>query len=180
MKFYTSDLHFNHANIMTLCHRPFKSIEEMNETIILKWNQKILASDEVYILGDVVWGNGLMANQFISRLKGKKFLIEGNHDYRFLKDRNFDLSLFKWVKKYEEIEDNYNKVILCHYPMAEWNGFYHNSIDLFGHVHDNPSFYHNYPWAYCKNAYNVGVDVNDFEPKTLTELTHNARKIVTE
>ena len=29
MKFYISDLHFYHTNILKMCNRPFKNIEEM-------------------------------------------------------------------------------------------------------------------------------------------------------
>lgn len=32
--FLTSDSHFNHANIIKFCNRPFDSVEEMNETLI--------------------------------------------------------------------------------------------------------------------------------------------------
>ena len=32
--FFTSDTHFNHANIIRFCNRPFKDVSHMNEAII--------------------------------------------------------------------------------------------------------------------------------------------------
>ena len=52
MKYYTSDLHFGHKNIIKYEDRPFSSIEEMDEALIDKWNKKVKKNDEVYILGD--------------------------------------------------------------------------------------------------------------------------------
>lgn len=39
--FFTSDTHFNHANIIKFCERPFGSIEEMNEALIANWNRVV-------------------------------------------------------------------------------------------------------------------------------------------
>lgn len=35
MTFFTSDLHLGHRNIIRLCGRPFASLEEMDEALIL-------------------------------------------------------------------------------------------------------------------------------------------------
>lgn len=32
--FFTSDTHFNHANIIRFCNRPFKDVNQMNEVLI--------------------------------------------------------------------------------------------------------------------------------------------------
>ena len=79
MTFYTADPHFGHANILKLCSRPFDTIEEMNEALIKKWNAKVSGSDTVYIIGDMFFRCADPA-AILSRLKGKKILVVGNHD----------------------------------------------------------------------------------------------------
>lgn len=80
MKYFTSDLHFGHKNIIKYEDRPFSSVEEMDEFLIYKWNSKVGKNDEVYILGDFGFVSGTRANELLDRLNGKKFLIKGNHD----------------------------------------------------------------------------------------------------
>jgi hypothetical protein len=63
-------------------------------------------------------------------------------------------------------------VILFHYPIEEWNGYYRNSYMLYGHVHENMDGIKKHP-----RKFNVGVDVNDFEPKTLDELIESNKII---
>ena len=49
MKYYTSDLHLDHANMLKFEPeaRPFTNVDEMNETIIQNWNAKVKPGDEV-------------------------------------------------------------------------------------------------------------------------------------
>lgn len=47
--FFTSDTHFNHANIIHLCNRSFKNAEQMNETLIANWNSVITPDDTVFL-----------------------------------------------------------------------------------------------------------------------------------
>lgn len=168
MKYYTSDLHLCHANIIKYEDRPFSNTEEMNNYLIYKWNAKVKKNDEVYILGDFAFCDGIKANELIKQLNGVKYLIVGNHD-SFLRDNTFDRRLFAWIRDYVKIKDNGNKVILFHYPIAVWDCQHHDSIHLYGHVHSNTEEHH--PLLFdLKNAYNVGVDVQDYEPKTLKEI----------
>ena len=50
--FFTSDTHFDHARIIELCNRPFSSVEEMNETMIERWNARVKPHDVVWHLCD--------------------------------------------------------------------------------------------------------------------------------
>ena len=62
------------------------------------------------------------------------------------------------------------KVILSHYPMVEWNGFFRGSIHLYGHIHNNIQNNAYKIMENIDNAYNVGADILDFTPKTLSEV----------
>ena len=56
----------------------------------------------------------------LNRLNGRKILVRGNHD-RYLRDRDFDSSLFEEIVDYREYSDNKRKVICCHYPIVCYN-----------------------------------------------------------
>lgn len=58
------------------------------------------------------------------------------------------------------------RLFLCHYPMITWPGARHQGLQLFGHVHQS--------WQGSRNSVNIGVDVWDFRPVTLPEITRRA------
>lgn len=144
MRYYISDLHFYHVALNTgMDRRGFDSVEAMNTHMIEQWNGKVSDRDEVIILGDLSFGKGIETNKIIDRLKGKLYLIEGNHDKRFLDDKEFDRSRFGWIRHYKELNDDHRKVVLCHYPIICYNGQYRvdengdpKTYMLYGHVHD--------------------------------------------
>ena len=55
MYYYIADTHFGHENILKLCGRPFASLQEMNETLISAWNERVTGNDTVFILGDLFY-----------------------------------------------------------------------------------------------------------------------------
>lgn len=82
-KWFISDTHFFHENIIRYCGRPFKDAQFMNEYMINEWNKIVMPEDKVYHLGDVACGYGgddKKLGDLLSRLNGKKRLIVGNHD----------------------------------------------------------------------------------------------------
>ena len=67
------------------------------------------------------------------------------------------------------MKDGEYNLFLSHFPMIEWDGFYKNRYLFYGHVHYNDRVT-NTIMKLLPNAINVGVDVNDFMPKTAEEL----------
>lgn len=143
MRYYISDCHFSHKNLLDrMDRRDFESVEEMNEYMISQWNSKVKKSDEVVILGDFAWSDAQETMEILNRLNGRLFLIRGNHD-RFLADKSFDASRFGWISDYRELKDNRRKVVLSHYPITCYNGQYRRDEQgtpktymLHGHIHN--------------------------------------------
>lgn len=77
-----SDTHFGHRNIIDYCNRPFKDTMQMNLAMAEKWNSTVKDDDIVYHLGDVYmgWNEPWTPLEFLSKLKGRKRLVLGNHD----------------------------------------------------------------------------------------------------
>lgn len=168
MKYYIADVHFGHKNILNFENRPFSDVNEMDEEYIKRWNNKVKKGDEIYILGDLSFYKGKDTNNILKRLNGMKFLIKGNHDYLFLNDREFDQSLFVWVKDTTMIKDGDCKILLFHFPIQVWNEQHHGALHFYGHIHSNTGTMH--PMKYdIPNSYNVGIDMIQ-EPMTKEEI----------
>lgn len=125
---YTSDLHFYHTNVIRYCSRPYSSVEEMNESLVSRWNEKVLPDDVVYCLGD--FALAARAVEFYTpRLNGNKILVLGNHDFphpAHQKGRKENLRHvwtqkyldWGWSKVHLELEHQIDSrpVRLCHLP----------------------------------------------------------------
>jgi len=138
----TSDLHFGHKNIMTFCPQTrarFRNdVDYMTEAMIEEWNARVEPIDTVYILGDVAFMSGFDASLVMMRLNGRKILIEGNHDRKTLMDVNFRKQ-FTEVHQYLQVNYDGHRIILFHYPIAEWDQMHRGSLHFYGHLHGNPS-----------------------------------------
>lgn len=143
VRFYISDQHFFHSNLNdSMDKRGFASGEVMNEYMIRQWNSRVRPNDEVVILGDLSVGKAEQTNEIISQLKGKLYLVSGNHDL-FLQKKEFDASRFVWIRPYAEMHDNGRRVVLSHYPIFCYNKQYlrdkkgnARTYMLYGHVHN--------------------------------------------
>lgn len=169
--FFTSDTHFGHANIIRFCNRPFKNVEEMDETLIENWNQVVSEDDTVFHLGDFAFGGSNVWKSIIPRLNGHINLIIGNHDRKNL--RQGYMSSFGMVVSQLQIEIEGNPIYLNHYPFLCYGGSYRGVWQLFGHVHSGPNA-EGLDISRLKTLfptqYDVGVDNNDYAPISYKEV----------
>ena len=162
---FTSDLHLFHIMMATI--RKFKSVQEMNETLVNNWNSVVGKYDDVYFLGDLFLGRASQIKELealIYSLNGNIFWIKGNHDRKtpkIIEER------FRWIKDIEKIkiidEDHPHgkqEIILCHYAMRTWNKAHHGSWHLYGHSHGD------LPDDPASRSFDVGVDCHNFTPIT--------------
>jgi len=171
--FFTADLHFGHTEIIKFCDRPFENISEMNKALVSNWNSRVKNGDHVYIVGDLYYGgrNAAGIDEAIStvkKLNGILHLISGNHDLPYLNNTDYHY-LFADVDKMRYLNLEGEHIVLCHYPIAEWSGFFRGSWHIYGHIHNakNAAYLH---MRNLEKALNAGVDICGFMPVTFSEL----------
>jgi len=155
---FWADTHLGHANIMKYCNRPFQSVEEMDEILVARWNERVSNKDKIYFLGDFMFTRRKGdPDAMLDRLNGQKFLIIGNHDSKPTKNAKGWNATYRLQKV---VVDN-QTIILCHYPMFSWQGSCHGSWMLHGHCHGTLQTSSNYSGIDFDRLLlkDVGVDV---------------------
>jgi calcineurin-like phosphoesterase family protein len=166
--FFTSDTHFDDEYAIEYFHRPFKSVDEMNLTIVEKWNSVVTENDTVYHLGDFTLEDIRHFTKWVSQLAGTIKILPGSHDQPWLNDfvtseKAQVISPLVSVEFPEIIAGNDPQVIvLCHYSMQVWDRSNHGSWHLFGHSHGKLKG--------IGLSFDVGVDCTDFMPLSLEEV----------
>lgn len=175
MNLYIADLHLGHGNVIRMDGRPFRDADEMDEALIEKWNEKTADDDVVYVVGDFCFKSARNPVEYLKRMKGRKRLIVGNHDGKLLKNKAA-MSYFESADDLLTIADEGKQIVLCHYPLAEWPGYFRGAVHVYGHIHNNVR---NDVWKHMRtqtDALNAGCMINGYAPATLAELRANNEK----
>jgi len=157
-RWFISDTHFCHGNVIAYENRPFRDAEHMNQVLIDNWNSVVSDDDEVYHLGDFGLGPKDVLKDICSRLKGQKFLIIGNHDGgpAKMKDIGFRCALYG-----AKIYIGKHKVFLQHIqPLVT------DEYVLHGHVHSKK------PNLIIQNSLNISVEVWNYAPVPEKVILH--------
>lgn len=167
MKYFLSaDYHFGHYNIIKYANRPFKTLNEMNEKIIKRHNERVKPEDIVFFVGDFCFksksnrgeGAEFKSEYYIKQLNGKIIFIRGNHDNNNSMNTHIEKLIFKC--------DN-REVCMVHRPE---DADYRYSINFVGHVHHLWKFKRIRTGETFTDLINVGCDVWNFYPQTFQEL----------
>lgn len=158
---FIGDLHLGHQKAIQF-RKGFGTIEEHDDLICTNWNKKVEKNDLVYVLGDVSFTTAGLER--IGALKGRKFLIRGNHD---VFNANRYLLFFEDIagltyKKYKG-----TRYWLSHCPIHpdELRG----GKNIHGHVHTNTIPDQRY--------FNVSAEMVDYTPQTIEELEERNAKL---
>ncbi len=165
---FTSDTHYGHKNIIKYNHRPFSSVEEMDEQMIQRWNDIVVPGDIVYHLGDFAfYSDRKRIEEVLTRLKGQKHLIMGNHDEKRAAQGN---SHWASVGHYKRIKVDGQRVILLHYAMKVWHGSHRGAWQLYGHSHGSLKE------DFKSKQFDVGVDCWNYTPISYEKVAEEMGK----
>ncbi len=193
--FYIADTHFGHESIIKLTKRPFENADEMDKALIENWNKRVKGNDKVYILGDMFYKTTGVCD-VLKQLKGKKYLILGNHDSSWIEEYTVDSDenkntlphisyritetgedaslYFESVNDILQMGDTDVGCILCHYPLLSWK---HDKrlLMIHGHLHCNTKDLFFPILVDDQRILNAGVEINGYKPVTLEEMKENNR-----
>lgn len=183
--YLTSDLHLGHDKDFIYKPRGFNSVDEANESIISNWNSIINEDDLIYVLGDLTLGDIETNIKLIEQLKGKLFVIVGNHDTD--NRLNYYSTCHNIIDIQYAYRIKYRKKLfwLSHYPTNTSNDYSvsdsNNKIDttiknrirkeptvwnLHGHTHSNEVFQSDLSYGH----YNVALDAHDNKPVNIETI----------
>ena len=192
MRYWTSDQHFGHHNIIKYSNRPYSDPNytdvfytlQMNSDLVARYNAIVTDTDDVWMLGDLALGHTTKNLLYVAKCAGNKTFLTGNHDKNFRKNGTVKSG---WDKKYAKYCDfdqvlhgtqqvtlsNGQNVLVSHFPYrgdARNNERYldHRPQDdgtswlLHGHVHEK--------WRQRGRMINVGVDAWAGQPVSENDI----------
>lgn len=167
--FFTSDTHFNHDREFVYSPRGFKTIQEMNRTLVKNWNETVGNDDDIYVLGDFFLGTDFnYIQEVLNKLNGRIHLVTGNHDTPSKITEYTSWNNIVEIADALRIRYKKREFFLCHYLVLTTSLKQDPNkavINLFGHTHSKDKFYEDRPYMY-----NVAVDANDNKPVEIEEI----------
>lgn len=158
--FVYSDPHFDSESIITNGKRPFANVAEMNTKLIENYNAVITKQDVCWWLGDIMYGATKdKVRKILSRMRGRKFLIMGNHDRSHSRTWWLDCG-FERVFEHP-IYNAEQYIMLSHEPLPEF-GNMRPLVNIHGHIHIQDYGFKNHD-----GCINVCVEKTDYRPVPL-------------
>ena len=182
---YVSDTHFNHANIIRFCQRPFTSVEQMNESLLTELVAAARTGHPIVHGGDVGFRLASVAKTLPNF--SAHILVAGNHDIDLRQDRPTIKNWFgrvvgtqtEWrtnMLVLQDVDDTGARVsiLVSHLPQRDLHGCAYN---VYGHFHNNllqvPANDLDKDWLWVLQSpahLNASVEITGYRPLTFPEL----------
>jgi calcineurin-like phosphoesterase family protein len=186
-RWYVSDHHLGHYNILQYGKRPFANLAEMHDALVQFHNELVKPQDHVSFLGDLTLKRGGRLDKEwitaeIRRYNGHKRLYLGNHDHmpvEFYRQVGFEKVYATW-----RCEEGF---ISSHIPLHP-RSLSTATANVHGHIHQaaayDPVVFPE--WIRDKNGevvpakvvpyINVSVEAINYRPVHLDEILQTIRK----
>lgn len=182
MKYFSSDWHLGHENVIRFSDRPFKNASEMDDAIISQMLAPLKPSDDFYFLGDMGTNENAI-HRFFQGLpkKVKVYWILGNHDKqstieRFRNRCHFIGHMYE-TKLFIGAGIPRQSITMAHYPMITWNKSHYGAWQLFGHHHAASHGHEEIPVRAGGKQLNVNCEFHNYLPVTENNLIEIMKKL---
>lgn len=180
-RFFASDHHLWHHNIIRYSSRPFANVKEMNDALLTYHNERVKPNDHCSFLGDITMmrGGRTARELFISELKkynGHLRLYLGNHDHFPVKvylDAGFEKILATWRDE--------EGLLFSHFPLHP-RSLGSAVANIHGHTHANPNYdpvmsiNQKTQEVYYQPYINISVEQTEYKPISIDEIKQRIRK----
>lgn len=174
-RWFCSDWHLFHTNILGFSDMPFKTIEEHDEALVTLHNERVKPEDHFYMLGDATLIRGSKSNQerfinYAKKFNGHGRIFLGNHDHFDAKvylEAGFEKILATWRDE--------QGIIYSHFPLHP-STLSSVRANVHGHIHTHdspPPAVHIYKSGYRSIApyINVCMEKINYAPIDFDELS---------
>ena len=165
MKYFSADWHLGFERDQQLIDRNHlgNMIDYLSQ-FVLNYDKE----DDLYLLGDTVWKMNDDILNFFKKIKCRVHFVMGNHDSYSNLNKLIEIAPKRFFMKRDidsiSVKDkDYKKIIISHYPMAEWDGMYNGAFHLFGHTHSTLRNLH-------FRSIDVGIDTNNNNIYSLSDI----------
>jgi|SRR5665213_2445732 len=163
---FTSDWHLGHHNIIQYSHRPFISVDDMDQTIIDNVNKVVGRDDRLFNLGDIAFRKDKLAFYRARLICKNIFVVPGNHDKEKELVRHFTV-----LPQCYMYENQGFRMVLCHYAMRVWVHSHHGAGMLYGHSHGG------LPPVPGAPSFDIGVDCWNYKPLSFIEVQQEMKRL---
>jgi calcineurin-like phosphoesterase family protein len=165
MRYFIADPHFGCRNTgiiraMLRCYPGtrtlFPTVEEHDQHLLGSINCTVKPEDELIVAGDFASDQ---PGKYRMQIKCKHVrLVRGNHD-PYQKCRNvFGEIPYIIHTKVRDGEGNHLRVVVCHTPLAYWDGSHRGYGHVYGHTHGQREHTLDKAFGYERRSMDVGVD----------------------